>query len=307
MQFMSKTAQQSKLRLLISGLSNTGKTTSLPTFIYGPYDYWSDTPQCEEEQQAAIDYADGKHMVIISLPGETGSRSLMTDTPHLTSYSIESSPGDDTNSAEWSRDALSAYDKLYSDVECNKPDILCNDGATSLCDHIFNSITNGEWLAGTDLSTNPNTGVATDKYRAAKFYNYGHRTFGSYIAKWYMSPIPLIVVTCLESWQAARLDSDRPGAIGDTRYLWPDMPGEMATRIVGKFDARLSATFAPRCLHKQCADSASSISHHVWQFLPRGDVMGVGIKGLKVKEVMKQKPYIHQCYSNLKELMENFT
>lgn len=302
MQFIAKSTQQTKLRLLISGLSNTGKTTSLPTFIYGPHDYFDN-----EQQADAVAYAGERKMVIISLPGETGTRTLPVDTPHLTSYTIETSPGEDSSTVQWSSAALSAFDTLYSVIDKQKPDILCLDGATSLCDHIFNSITDGEWLAGTDLSINPKTGAATDKYRAAKFYNYGHRTFGSYISNWYMSSIPTIIVTCWESWQAARTDSDRPGAIGDTRYLWPDMPGEMATRIVGKFDARLSATLSSRCLHKQCEDSATSTLHHVWQFLPRGDVMGVGIKGLKTKEVMKQRPYIHQCYSNLQELMQNFT
>src|SRR5947207_12254897 len=101
------TAPFSKFRLLLSGLSQSGKTTSLSTFVYGPYDYHDSTEQAQAE-----DYAGDKTMVIIECPGETGHRSLPIDTPHIHSYYPETE-GEDVTSAKWSTEAIKQFDALY--------------------------------------------------------------------------------------------------------------------------------------------------------------------------------------------------
>ncbi|MGL5935458.1 MAG: hypothetical protein ACRCZI_07520, partial [Cetobacterium sp.] len=112
--------------------------------------------------------------------------------------------------------------------------------------------------------------------------------------------------TTWEEWEAG--SGDNPTATGAPitakRYLWPAIPGLMSKQIVGRFDARLSCQREVKCLHgKACEDYRNNEPHFVWQFLPKGDVAGVGIKGLrKISKQMKETPYIHQSYVALKEL-----
>jgi hypothetical protein len=274
------TGEFTKLRGLITGFSNSGKTTSFQTF-----------------------FEEGRSAVILMCPGETGTRSLPEDGEQVTSYYYESEEGANTHSVEWSVSALEAFDDTYEEVKKNKPDMLFIDGAHNLYSHIFNRITGGEYLAGVDLNINAQTG-RTDPYRSARFYSQAHTTFGQYIAGFYACGIPLVIVTTLEDWQAAKSDSERAGGIESTRYLWPYLPGGMATNVVSRFDFRLSARLEKECIHGGCEESAEYRLHRVWQFLPKNDVMGVGIKGLKVNKAMERKPWIHQTAQALNNLMK---
>lgn len=283
-----------KTRILISGLPQSGKTTSLPTFIYGPYDYYD-----EQEQQAAIDYADGKHAVIIVCPGEFGIKSLPQDTPHLTSLYYETGEGEDTNSVKWSESALSGFFTTYKDTIKGKPDILILDGIHCLWSHWMNRTTGGDFLSGIDMSVNPATG-RVDKYRPANFYSRTHQAFGQFIAGVYSEQVPLIICT---TWEA--LEPDSAGDIGSTRHLLPAIPGEMAYGIIGRFDARVSARVEKRCCHTGCEQSKKSEEHYVWQFVDKDKVKGLGIKGIKrYTSLMKQHPYVHQNWQDLKRLIE---
>ena len=104
MQYLTRSTPFSHFRLLISGLSQSGKTTSLPTFVYGPHDYFDDA-----QQEAAVLYAADNSMVIIECPGETGHRSLPDNTPHITSYYTENTDGDDTASSAYSVAAIKQF------------------------------------------------------------------------------------------------------------------------------------------------------------------------------------------------------
>lgn len=274
-----QTGEFTKRRVLISGFSNTGKTTSLYTFK-----------------------EDGKSLIVMSVPGETGYFSLQEDSESCTSYYYEVGKQSDIHSAEWSRSALAEFDALYMEVEKNKPDKLFLDGIHWLYAHDFNAITGGEYFLGVDMSLNPQTG-RRDPYRSARFYSQAHVSFGQRLAAYYASEIPFIGMTVWEDWQTATQDGEKPGSIEATRYLWPALPGAMATAVVGRFDARISARLERRCLHTTCPYSEKSEYHHVWQFYPKNDVMGVGIKGLHVSEAMKQKPWIHQTWAALRTLL----
>ena len=298
MPYVTKKSANSNLRILITGLSQSGKTTSLPTFIYGPYDYIT-------QQQEATEYADNRVMAIIESPGETGHRSLPIDTPFLTSYYLENEEAAETQTYAYSKESIDQFWSIYNSVEKQKPHYLAIDGAHGIYDHMFNMITSGEWLAGLDMNITPSG--SSDRYRSARFYNQAHRMFNQYLAKFYNSPVPFIVVTSWEEWQGAKNDSDKPAGIEAPRYLWPAFPGGMAIVAPGKFDARISARQERKCLTADCLDSKKGESHFVWQFLSRGDVQGVGIKGLKVNRQMKDSPWIHQNWSDLKELIETFS
>lgn len=268
-----------RVRVLISGLGNSGKTQSIKSFI-----------------------EDGKSLVVLVCPGETGIRSLPEDSEVVTSYFYEGSSETDVYDPVWSIEALKSFEDTYKEVEKNKPDKLFVDGIHWWYAHNFNMITGGEYLSGQDMNFNPNKGT-NDPYRSARFFNQAHTSFGQRLAALNASKIPFIGVTCLEEWQAARTESDRAGGIDAVRYLWPDLPGAMATRIVSRFDARISARLEKKCVHRGCTYAQEDELHHVWQFYPRGDVMGVGIKGYIPSETIMKRPYIHQSWTALQSVI----
>lgn len=288
-----------KSRYLLSGFSQSGKTTSLITFLYGSNDYWSDT-----EHAAAVEYAGGKKMVALVCPGETGVKALPPNTEHFTRYYYESRSSEDITKVEWSINVLREFEALTKQVLKDKPDILAVDGGHNLWDHMMNRTTSGEYLAGMNL--NENADGKAEPYRAARFYSQAHKAFGQYLSGLYTSQIPLVIVTTLEAWEAGKGEnpSKKSEGFDAPRYLWPAIPGEMAKMIVSKFDARLSARLEPRCYYgEECEHTKEKALHHVWQFYPRGDVAGVGIKGLKVTKKMEKTPYIHQSYEDLQWLI----
>jgi len=287
-------------RYLISGFPNTGKTHCLPTFIYGPYDRWSDDPT---EQQDAVTYASDKHMVIIVAPGEFGVRSLPPPCDNITCYYNETSDKTNIQDASWSEEAIRSFNAICTEIIKQKPDVLAIDGLHSLWLHLMNRTTNGDFLQGETLDVNPETN-RVDKYRAARFYSQTHNAFGQYLAGLYDCHIPLIVCTTWEEWESGQTENQRPGDIASTRYLWPAIPGQMARGIVGRFDARLSARLEKTCFHNNCEDANNKELHHVWQILPKGDVMGVGIKGLRrTNAKLKRDPFVHQSYDVLQRLI----
>jgi hypothetical protein len=280
--------------MLISGFSKTGKTTSFPTFIYGPYDHTN-----PDEQEDAYSYAGDKKMVILVAPGEYGILSLPLNTPHITSYYYETDPDEECNSVKWSIQALKQFDSIYANVIKNHIDILIIDGLHSLWSHLMNRTTGGEYLAGVDL--NINKGGNVDPYRSARFHSQTHNAFGQYVAQLYNSQIPLIVCTTWEDWETGQQEGQR-GDITASRYLWPSIPGKMGKEVVGKFDARVSAQIKRKCLHSQC--DQKNQDHYVWQIYPDAEVKGVGIKGIKVNKSIKDCPFIHQNYRDLQELIK---
>lgn len=289
-----------KFRLLISGEPNTGKTTSIPTFLYGMYDYNEDKQRSDAES-----VADGKSMVIISCPGEVGNRSLLPDTPQLNSYYFEYDPHE-KNKMEQSSHLLMEFWGLFKETEKNKPDYLFVDGIHQLYDHMMIKITNGLYARGEDLAYDPDTGKS-NKYRASAFYNTAYRTFGQVLSELYASPIPFVGVTVWEEYRGGDDENVTSVGIDAQRYLWPDLPGRTAKRIVGRFDARISAKVHTECIHKNCPDDKNCSEHHVWQFIPKNTVRGVGIKGLRVNPTMQKKPYIHQNAVHLMALINQAT
>ena len=227
----TKYTNVSKTRLLISGMPNTGKTHSLASFIYGPFDYYSDDL---EEKKQALEYAEeqGKHMAILSCPGEKGIKSLH-HTEHITSYYLEIDNIDPTD-VKWSKQALNDFNGITKQVILENPDILVVDGFHSLWDQIMNRGTNGDYLKGLSIGSDSNP------YESARLYSQAHNAFGQYITSLYHSSIPLIVATTWEDWEAGTQENEagKAQSIGTTRYLWPSIPGKMGKAIVGQFDAQ---------------------------------------------------------------------
>lgn len=297
MPMVTKTATTPRRRVLIRGLPNSGKTLSLLTFMYGEYDY-ADPAQHAD----ALAYAGDRQMVILSCPGETGTLSLPESNENITSIYFEAPADRETMTYEWSADALADLARVEREVIANKPDILAYDGLTSLALQQFNVITEGDVFRGIDLDINPNTG-RNQPYRKANFYDRLCHKFGQTMGAIYNQPVPMILCTCWDDWKGASSDEERAQGIEAKRYLWPDIPGKMATRITGLLDATLSARKDYRCLHKSCQDKLAQREHYIWQFHDYGDVKGVGIKGLKLTRDMMLFPCIHQNWVSLEQLL----
>jgi hypothetical protein len=294
----------SRFRLLISGFSNTGKTHSLASFLYGPYDIRN-----PEQRDAAYEYASTqqKSMVILECPGEVGHRTLLPDNEFMQSYYYQTSPDEDTKDVKWSRSAIQEFNATYTAVTNSNIDILVLDGAHGLHKHMMNDITNGDFLNGLDLNLSTTSSSGTDRYRAAGFYNRCHNRFGQFIHMVYSCSIPLVIVTTWEKWEEGKTDNERT-SVETPRYLWPDIPGEMARRVVGYFDARVSSRLDTRCYRGErgtivCEDDKQGNLHHLWQFYPKNEVQGVGIKGVRMTERMKERPWLHQHWDDLHDLI----
>lgn len=302
MPYISNVQPSSKSRWLISGFSQSRKTSSLITFLYGDYDYWSD-----EEHTLACEYALGQTMRIISCPGEFGNKSLPPDTEHVSSFYYEASETENITDVRWSIEALKGFNGIVAQVKRERPTIVAYDGVHNLWEHLMNRATSGEYLAGLDLNVNPLTGN-NDPYRSARFYSQAHKAFAQYISDLYVGPYLIGVATTLEDWEAGRGENPtgKSASLNDQRYLWPAIPGQMAKQIVSKFDGRLSCQLVKTCLYgSKCEESEGGQQHYTWQFYPKDNVAGVGIKSLRrITKLMKETPYIHQSYTALKQLIK---
>lgn len=290
MPFIKHSSSNLKHRILISGFSKSGKTTSLPTFIYGPYDY-------KTEPEKAYEFAQDKRMVILTCPGETGLHSLPDENlaPHITSYSLEVEHESDMRNVKWSIEALKDFDLILEETLSTKPDFLVLDGIQNLHEQLTNRVTSGAYLNGQEFST--------------FLFDKAHSAFGQYFGKLYNCSVPIVIYTVLEEWEAFKEDTPhKPGSLEATlsapKFLWPALPGKMAKKIVSKCDMRLSAQLGKICIHKNCEESKRQEIHHVWQIYPKGDVIGVGINGLNVNKAVKDCPFIHQNYHSLQRIIE---
>jgi hypothetical protein len=297
MPMVTKTSTTSRRRILLRGIPNSGKTYSLPTFIYGEYDYTNPA-----EQADAVTYAAGRHMVILSFPGETGTLTLPESNDQITSIYFEAPPNKESMTYEWSADALADFWRVEKEVIANKPDITAYEGLTSLAIQQFNVITEGGVLAGVDLDINPVTN-RNQPYRKSNFYDRLCNMFGQTLGAIYNQPVPMIICTCWDDWKGANSDEERAQGIEAKRYLWPDIPGKMATRVTGMLDATIAARRDYACLHPGCEEKLARREHYIWQFHDAGDVKGLGLKGVRLSKAMTATPYIHQNWVCLEQLL----
>lgn len=294
MAFIKHTTTSSR-RLLISGFSQAGKTTSLPSFIYGPFDPVTETTQ-------AFEYAGDKKLVVITCPGEFGILSLPNpDThPHITSYQLETSTEKEINNYRWSLTAIKEFEELTEEIRNNvQPDVVCIDGLHALHEQYHNRTTEGRYLNGeTGVGNKPDSFL----------YPVTNGVFGNYLARWYNSKTPLVIMTTWEKWEEVTSESQKPLKLAQMsdapKYRMPALMGAMAHNVIGKFDARLSAGLETRCIHKGCELSNNRELHYTWQIYPKGNVKEVGIKGLKPNKAIIDCPFIHQNYHALQGIIK---
>ena len=293
MPYTIKTKANVRKRYLLSGLPNTGKSDSLITAIYGNREYRDDSGNIKEE---AIEYANDRHMNVIVCPGEKGHESLF-DGPHVTNYIYELEKPVD-NKLKWSIEAVKEFESLVEEMIGSLPDILVIDGLPSYYKQKLNIVTNGALFDGKEFQS--------------WLYGRCNEPFIQFLTDVYTSQIPLVIMTTWEVYRYTednlsveqKRQEDRQGK----KVLQPNLPGQMADTLAGHFSARLSCQVEKQCLHENCEDTKNHRDHFVWQFYPKGDVKGVGIKGLKrIPQKWRDKPWIHQNYQTLERLLEQVT
>jgi hypothetical protein len=283
---MVKSKERSrKERYLLMGAPNSGKTYSLGTFIYGQHCY---TPGREAE---ALAYAGDRNMLIIGCPGEKGLASLPVG-DHITSVRPEYTAAD--RSSTIVRDFEAALNECTTGDGI--PDILALDGIHSLFDYYMDVLCDGQYLTGGEYSS--------------LLFGRARYQFGQLLSRLYNSKVPIIVCTVWEEWE--NRDDNIPmiqpkGVPPPVKVLYPALPGKAAKAVIGHFDATLRAGIEKQCMHDTCDDHKAKREHYTWQFLPKGDVKGVGIKGMAhPTPEMVQKPYMHPSYPVLKFVMEKY-
>jgi len=268
MSFKTNTTN-TKHRVMLSGVPNSGKSTSLATFV-----------------------SEGEKMNIVTSPGEAGAKSLLPG-ENITSYVYEVPEETNLTDIKWCQTALKETEELTLDL-AQSSDVLAFDGLHAYYNLMINVVTEGAFSKGEEFS--------------ATLFGLTARRLNNFVMSLYHSKCPLIVVTCWEDWESSGGFDPVKFRDGNTeKKLWPSLVGKMSKEVVGLFDTRLSCRLEVKCLHNNCELKKDNDPHHVWQFLPRGVVAGVGIKGLtNIPNSVYKTPWIHQDYQMLKAFIERY-
>ena len=98
-------------------------------------------------------------------------------------------------------------------------------------------------------------------------YGKAHRDFGAYLNKVLQSQVPYVVMT---AWEGRTKDDPTDKSKNAPSHIFPDLPGMMASRIVGEFSVVLYAEVDPPTPQGKVTAR--------WQIRPAGKVWGVGVK-----------------------------
>lgn len=111
----------------------------------------------------------------------------------------------------------------------------------------------------------------------AKIYNKSHSLFTNYLDMVLSSQVEYIVATC---WDGAEKDNalDLTKEGEKQKHLYPDLPGQMAKKVMGEFSIVVAA--------KQ--EGIGAAARFYWQTQPQGYTWGAGVK-LPVQLIEKIK------------------
>ncbi len=110
-------------------------------------------------------------------------------------------------------------------------------------------------------------GVDVDDKKGGQAYGRAHKEFGRYLDKVLQSQVPYVVMTV---WEGRTKDDPEDVSRRPQTHIFPDLPGEMAKRIVGEFSV---------VLYAECDTPGPDGKIKArWQVRPAGKVWGVGVK-----------------------------
>ena len=224
-------------RVLISGPPNTLKTTSLLT--------WP------------------RPLHIIFYPGEKGHETVTDGMEGVKKYVWEFEDPSKTSPASVVRE----IERLTSDIVIGKHGevaTLAGDGLHKLYGWYYAKCF-ADLLASAE--TRKGWDGDDDKLRG-RAYGQAHDEFSLYLTKTLATKVPYMAMTV---WEGRQKDNPEDLAKNAPTHIFPDLPGQMANRIVGEFSVVLYSEVSP------IADLKGQLKGQ-WQIRPGGKVWGVGVK-----------------------------
>ncbi len=191
------------------------------------------------------------HRQHVSYPGEKGYETIPRTSPDMTPWIWEF----EDPSKLSPHSVVSEVEKLTTEIlsgmhgECTT---YVGDGLHKLYTWYFER----RWL---DLGQTEET--------MGRAYGGAHRDFSAYLNKVLQSPVPYVVCTV---WEGRTRDDPDNRSKQAPSHIFPDLPGEMAKRIVGEFSV---------VLYSECdTPDPKGVIKARWQIRPAGKVWGVGVK-----------------------------
>jgi len=196
-----------------------------------------------------------KPLFILVYPNEGGAASIPADDPEVTAMVFEEdeveTPG--TIIAEIEKVTIQALTGGHGDVKT-----FAGDGIHKLYRCYF------EREFRTLTAAYP--GSDEDKL-IGRAYGNAHNEFLNYLGKVKRSGVENIVFTV---WDGKEKDDDKDTSTRATSHIYPDLPGQLAKRIMGEFSVVLYAILPPGSDHTRVVPK--------WQIQPTGAVWGAAIK-----------------------------
>lgn len=127
-----------------------------------------------------------------------------------------------------------------------------------------------------DLLAGDSKGVGEEALRGPA-YGRAHASFMAYITKVLQSTVPYVVMTL---WEGTTKDDPENRSKNAPSHIFPDLPGQLAKRIVGEFGVVLYSQVSLPGLDGRVKGQ--------WQLRPEGKVWGVGVKA--APEIAKNLP-----------------
>ncbi len=276
---ITKNKSNTKRRILLSGESGSGKTSSFKTFgIEGMV-------RC------------------INCPGEKGVSALpFGDNFESVWLDYEALSADATKaeSLRLSQEIHQGFLNLTREILDKGPSetqVLCIDGLLKFQEVCLDMATDGGFFKG-------------EKYSARDVVPPANQLFLRYWNEVYFSSIPIVVATTWVRYDFEKESLSETDQKTQTKYgmkkLWPDLMGKMAHRIRGEFDISIHCGFVQPTSCTYCQrlpqQTREKKSHRIWQLNPRDEIEGIGIKGDDITKVYPD--YIHPDWRILKTLME---
>lgn len=242
-------------RILIAGEPNSRKTSSLLT--------WP------------------RPIAILSYPGEKGAASILPDPAngvHVWTYSVD--PNKPESSSEVVKNIRDLTVKIVTGQAKQgiKFESFAGDGIHKYAEYILDAATGGNYFSGEEFD--------------AKLYMEQRRVLLKYIDMVANSSIANVVFTC---WTALEKDNPQERGSNPSRHLWPDLPGQLAKKILGEFTATLYALVRSPMPGKPVEG--------VWQLQPDSEVWGVGVKAPS-SIATKLPKYASQDWKVLMDLLD---
>lgn len=192
------------------------------------------------------------HRQHVSYPGEKGFETIPRNDPSVTPWIWET---EDASKTLTPHTVVQAIETLTVEILAGKHGectTFVGDGLHKLYTWYFERA----WL---DLGqTEENVGRA---------YGAAHRAFSAYLNRVLQSRVPYVVMTV---WEGRTKDDPESRDKRAPTHIFPDLPGEMAKRIVGEFSVVLYSEADP-------PDPKGQVRAR-WQVRPAGKVWGVGAK-----------------------------